>query len=86
MQALDEFFAKWKSDPLVVLKWLGLQVRRKIGGRGWEDGSGRGRICSTKWDKGVVRQREREVQGAAFLMVVYNWLGLQVGWTKGRGG
>ncbi len=25
--ALKEFFEKWKSEPLVLLKWIGLQVR-----------------------------------------------------------
>lgn len=25
-QALDEFYQRWKDDPLVVLKWLGLQA------------------------------------------------------------
>lgn len=24
--ALAEFYEKWKSEPLVILKWLGLQV------------------------------------------------------------
>ena len=25
-QALDDFYSRWKNDPLVVLKWLGLQA------------------------------------------------------------
>ena len=24
--ALDDFYGRWKADPLVVLKWLGLQA------------------------------------------------------------
>jgi hypothetical protein len=24
--ALDEFYAQWQKEPLVILKWLGLQV------------------------------------------------------------
>ena len=31
--ALKEFFEKWKSEPLVLLKWIGLQVRC-MGARG----------------------------------------------------
>lgn len=25
--ALQEFYATWKDEPLVMLKWIGLQVR-----------------------------------------------------------
>eukprot|EP00983_Pelagomonas_calceolata_P070788 1150931-Pelagomonas_calceolata.AAC.2 len=41
--ALSEFFEKWKSEPLVILKWLGLQVRGRMWGRTgwcWNVGSG----------------------------------------------
>ena len=31
-EALDLFFAKWKSEPLVLLKWLGLQAGSNIEG------------------------------------------------------
>lgn len=24
--ALEEFYKQWKDDPLVMLKWIGLQV------------------------------------------------------------
>ncbi len=28
--ALDEFYKQWQHEPLVILKWLGLQVRMRI--------------------------------------------------------
>lgn len=31
-EAFDMFFAKWKSEPLVLLKWLGLQAGSNIDG------------------------------------------------------